>query len=219
MDSANNRKTNFLICTILVLSSAFIYFVGNCIMLNSRLVQVEQSQIELSTANQTIQTNYDTLEENYSTLQTNYDELSTNYLQLENNYDELQNNYTELQTNYNELQTNYEELGTAIIGMNNDGPKLTKYGGVNYHNGHKETYYNLPMAQVVRNAKNRGIGGNYWVRKDGAKMLGIYVMVAADQSKYPYGSIVNTSLGDGIVVDTGSFIAYNSNQFDIATNW
>ena len=35
------------------------------------------------------------------------------------------------------------------------------------------------------------------------KMLGDYVIVAADLNKYPRGSIVDTSLGQGIVCDTG----------------
>jgi 3D (Asp-Asp-Asp) domain-containing protein len=96
---------------------------------------------------------------------------------------------------------------------------LTKRGGVNYFDGHKETYYNLPMKKVVSNAQKRGIKGNYWEREDGAKMLGDYIMVAADQSIHPYGSIVATSLGDGIVVDTGTFIKTNPQQIDIATTW
>lgn len=96
---------------------------------------------------------------------------------------------------------------------------LTKRGGVNYFDGHKETYYNLPMKKVVSNAQNRGIEGNYWEREDGAKMLGDYIMVAADQSIHPYGSLVETSLGMGIVVDTGTFIQTNPQQIDIATTW
>lgn len=96
---------------------------------------------------------------------------------------------------------------------------LTKRGGVNYFDGHKETYYNLPMKKVVSNAQNKGIEGNYWEREDGAKMLGDYIMVAADQSIHPYGSLVETSLGTGIVVDTGTFIQTNPQQIDIATTW
>lgn len=40
----------------------------------------------------------------------------------------------------------------------------------------------------------RGMGNNdeYWVRMDGAKMLGDYIMVAADLNKHPRGSIVET---------------------------
>lgn len=104
-----------------------------------------------------------------------------------------------------------EELSTSST--------LTKKLGVNYFDGHKETYYNLPMKNIVSKAHDKGIEGNYWEREDGAKMLGDYIMVAADQSIHPYGSIVATSLGEGIVVDTGEFIKTNPQQIDIATTW
>lgn len=97
---------------------------------------------------------------------------------------------------------------------------LTAAGGVNYNqNGYKETWYNLPMHGVISNAQNNGIYGDYWVRDDGAKMYGDYIIVAADQNLHPYGSVVDTSLGQGIVLDTGTFIYSNSQQFDIATAW
>ena len=96
---------------------------------------------------------------------------------------------------------------------------LTKSKGTVQFDGHKETYYNLPMDKVVSNAHKKGIEGEYWEREDGAKMLGDYIMVAADQKIHPYGSLVETSLGTGIVVDTGTFIQTNPQQIDIAVNW
>lgn len=99
---------------------------------------------------------------------------------------------------------------------------LTRSGGVAWFEGHKETWYNLPMDNVVATARIRIAGyldAEEWVREDGCKMLGDYIMLAADQSVHPYGSIVLTSLGEGIVVDTGSFIFNNAQQIDIATNW
>ena len=96
---------------------------------------------------------------------------------------------------------------------------LTKAGGVYYFEGHKETYYNLPMGTVVSVAKSRGISGDYWVRSDGCKMLGNYIMVAAGYSVHPYGSTVNTSLGMGIVVDTGGFASWDPTAIDISTTW
>lgn len=96
---------------------------------------------------------------------------------------------------------------------------LTKSKGTVQFDGHKETYYNLSMKKVVSNAQKKGIEGEYWEREDGAKMLGDYIMVAADQKIHPYGSLVNTSLGMGIVVDTGTFIQTNPQQIDIAVNW
>jgi 3D (Asp-Asp-Asp) domain-containing protein len=59
----------------------------------------------------------------------------------------------------------------------------------------------------------------YWVRSDGCKMLGNYIMVAANLSIRPKGTIVQTSLGAGIVCDTGGFASSNAYQLDIATNW
>ncbi len=81
----------------------------------------------------------------------------------------------------------------------------------------KETYYDLPMGQVARNCGN---GGVYTVREDGAKVDAAgYVLVAANLSRYPRCSVVETSLGPGKVYDTGGFAAYNPEQFDLATDW
>ena len=99
------------------------------------------------------------------------------------------------------------------------GPHLTPASGVFEFEGHTETYYNLPMDVVVQVAHSKGICGEYHVRSDGAKMIGDYIMVAACYDVHPYGSLVNTSLGMGIVVDTGAFTAWNSGNVDIAVTW
>ena len=100
---------------------------------------------------------------------------------------------------------------------------LTPRAGVNWFNDgltiHKETYYNLNMRKVVANAQSKGIPGVYWEREDGMKMYGVYIIVAANQTKHPYGSIVVTSRGLGIVLDTGDFAKSNSEQYDLATTW
>ena len=83
----------------------------------------------------------------------------------------------------------------------------------------KETYYNLNMNGVVSNAQAQGIQGEYWVREDGVKMYGDYVIVAANLDTHPRGSTVETSLGTGIVLDTGGFAASDPNQVDIAVDW
>lgn len=100
-----------------------------------------------------------------------------------------------------------------------DARTLNARDGVNYYNGRKETYYNLPMELVIENARRNNIRGQYWLREDGAKMFGHYVIVAAPLDIHPYGSIVETSLGEGIVLDTGAFAEVNKNQIDIATGW
>ena len=84
----------------------------------------------------------------------------------------------------------------------------------------KETYYNLNMSGVISIMRSKGNKDKYWVRKDGCKMLGDYIMVAANLKKYPKGTIVETSLGKGIVCDTGGFVSNDSGiTFDIATSW
>ena len=50
-------------------------------------------------------------------------------------------------------------------------------------------------------------------------MWGNYVMIAAPLDVHPRGSLVPTSLGMGVVVDTGEFALTNKNQVDISVNW
>lgn len=100
---------------------------------------------------------------------------------------------------------------------------LTPRGGVYWFNDglttHKETYYNLNMKKVCSIAQARGIPGFYWEREDGMKMYGSFIIVAANQTKHPYGSVVYTSRGLGIVLDTGGFAKSNPEQYDLATTW
>lgn len=99
------------------------------------------------------------------------------------------------------------------------GQALTPQAGAIIGPSGKETYYNLDMSGVI--SIMRGIGNNdeYWVRSDGVKMLGDYVMVAANLSIRPRGSLIETSLGTGIVCDTGGFASMNPTQLDIAVAW
>ena len=83
----------------------------------------------------------------------------------------------------------------------------------------KESYYNLRMNRVVQIMKDKGYDYEYWVRSDGVKMFGPYVMVAADLSVYPKGSLVECSLGTGIVCDTGDFVYSTDRALDIAVSW
>jgi len=97
-------------------------------------------------------------------------------------------------------------------------PLNSHVGRVNGPSG-QETYYNLDMSYCVRRMKSLGYEGDYWVREDGVKMFGDYVMVAADFDIRPLGTLVPTSLGVGIVVDTGTFTETNPYGLDIATTW
>lgn len=130
----------------------------------------------------------------------------------------------EIEEAVEEIEIIEEEIKEDIEATPTPAPQaqsgvLTKSKGTVQFDGHKETYYNLPMNKVVSNAQKKGIEGEYWEREDGAKMLGDYIMVAADQRIHPYGSLVETSLGTGVVVDTGTFIMTNPQQIDIAVNW
>lgn len=86
----------------------------------------------------------------------------------------------------------------------------------------RETYYNLNMSNCVAYMRELGydeLNYPYWVRDDGAKMLGLYVMCAANWKIRPKGTIIPTSLGDAIVVDTGEFVADFPYGVDLAVDW
>ena len=100
-----------------------------------------------------------------------------------------------------------------------DGSVLTRSAGVVYGPSGKETYYNLNMSGVVSILQGMGVSGDYWVRDDGVKMYGDYVIAACAFDIRPRGSLVETSLGTAICADTGGFAVNNPTQVDIAVNW
>lgn len=86
---------------------------------------------------------------------------------------------------------------------------LTKSKGVNYFNGHKETWY----SQKVLPGGRLKIPGRH-VAEDGTiRDKDNYICVAS--SDYTKGTIVETSLGTGKVYDCGCA----SGTIDIYTNW
>ena len=99
------------------------------------------------------------------------------------------------------------------------GPCLNNIDGINYGPSGKESYYNLNMSKVVSNMHDYGFSGEYWVRDDGVKMFGPYIMCAANLSVHPRGSLVECSLGTCIVCDTGDFAKKNPTMLDIAVTW
>lgn len=125
------------------------------------------------------------------------------------------------------INANEHDLGDPIPGLDdyeyipNDN-RLTKEGGVFQGPSGKETYYNLDMSGCVKIMRNQGFSESdykVWTRDDGVKMFGRYVMIAADLKLRPRGSLVETSLGTAIVVDTGTFTKDNPTQVDIAVTW
>ena len=92
-----------------------------------------------------------------------------------------------------------------------------KIGTINYA-GHVETWYNLKMNKIVERADNfYGLSDVYGVREDGVKTYNGFVIVAADKS-VPYGTVVETSRGIGIVLDYHT-IKNGENVYDLATSW
>lgn len=145
------------------------------------------------------------------------------------NYDFLETGPAYVYTvtrNHVEPEEVEEELGlSSKLGV----APLTARRGVNQYmvtvNGRtverKETYYDLPMGGVMAiGARECGSEAYYTVREDGVKVdTEGYVLVAADLSRYPRCTVVETSLGLGKVYDTGSFALSNPEQFDLATDW
>ena len=112
-----------------------------------------------------------------------------------------------------------EMIRTQTRNPNWGGPVLSRSNGsVKGPNG-RETYYNLNMNGVVNIMRRMGNTDEYWVRDDGCKMLGNYIMCAANLGVHPRGSLVESSLGTCIVCDTGGFARGNSQQLDIAVTW
>ena len=93
--------------------------------------------------------------------------------------------------------------------QNSNSGVLTKSKGVNYFNGHKETWY----SQRVLPGGGLKIPGRH-VDRQGLVCDGDgYVCVAS--SDYSKGTIVETSLGTGKVYDCGCA----SGTIDIYTDW
>lgn len=104
-----------------------------------------------------------------------------------------------------------------------DGPALTSYMGVNLDGpSGVETWYNMPMDDFIQFIYDLGFTGYHWIREDGVHMwndgTGDYVICGGYLPVRPRGTKVQTSLGPGIVLDTGYFY-YGEYQLDIATIW
>lgn len=109
-----------------------------------------------------------------------------------------------------------------VTPANAEDDRITKERGGYMGPSGRETYYNLKMDLVVYYMRELGydeINYPYWIRDDGAKMLGLYVMAAANWKTRPRGTLLETSLGTAIVVDTGEFVADYPNGVDLAVDW
>lgn len=88
-----------------------------------------------------------------------------------------------------------------------NGTGLTRSGGVNYHNGWKETYYSSNVAYHYRTGEWTADENGVYRDAEG------YVIVAS--SSDAQGAVVDTSFGAGKVYDTGCA----EGTHDIYTNW
>ena len=121
-----------------------------------------------------------------------------------------------------EATTEYVEEPTTEVAYTYEGTKLSTVIGRNHFNGHDETFYNLDMSLVVEYMREAGFSEDeypYWVREDGCKMLGDYIIIASNLERYSKGTLRETSLGMGIVCDTGTFAKTKPEDVDIATTW
>lgn len=129
---------------------------------------------------------------------------------------------SELQKAIGEKSVSIDSQEEVVIVNGPMDNHLTRESGVFDGPSGRETYYNLPMGGVVDIMRGCGYSEEdypYWVRDDGAKMLGPYVMVAASFDIRPRGTILECSLGTALVCDTGGFAYSNPYQLDIAVDW
>ena len=137
-----------------------------------------------------------------------------------NNYD---HHVDDLQKELNAYEIALEDAAPMFqLPTTWEGPVLTKEIGGNMGPAGRETYYNLPMQGCINKMRSLGYSEEeypYWVRDDGVKMLGRYVMIAANWKIRPLGTIIETSLGWSIVVDTGTFVEEYPYGVDIAVDW
>lgn len=114
-----------------------------------------------------------------------------------------------------------EELVTDMSAQV-DAAHLTASGGVFYGPSGKEKWYGGDMSRVVLIMRDLGFPEDsypYHVREDGVKCFGPYIMLAADTTVRPKGTILDTSLGEGIVVDHCVEAESVANLIDVAVTW
>lgn len=87
-----------------------------------------------------------------------------------------------------------------------------------------ESYYYANPYYIEKIVESLGYDYEYHVRGDGVQMVGDYCIVASNIDQYPYGTVLETSLGLGMVLDCGQFgghiLNYESEYtLDIGTVW
>lgn len=210
-----SRQAFYILMGILAVILIAVFILGACTLKKSEKEMKHEETIPATTVVATSETTQETVppttEETVeeTTEETkSAEELAMLVLEMGLNGDDRK---AELGDRYDEVQKWIDEHYSPPT-----GDVLTPEKGVNFYYGVMETYYNLDMSGVVDWMHSLGYQGDYWVRSDGVKMLGDYIMVACDYDWMPKGSIIETSLGLGMVCDTGEGGWYWT---DIAVAW
>ncbi len=130
--------------------------------------------------------------------------------------DDIENSKT-----YKSVQSHCTWTGTVL---NKSNGRIQGPSGVETFYDDKK-YYPEPDPFLVSRLKKGGYiaqTDQAWIRSDGVRMIGNYVMVAADfyyTKIRPLGTIYETSLGLGIVCDIGGFVKKDPTATDIYTTW
>lgn len=209
----NNKRK--IICALLVMFFFLVVFIGFS-KFGILFSENGKDIVTVSTANKTFDANYYVA--SVAALSKNNEPEETTTVATENTSTTTSKTVkTTSVTTTTTVKTN-----PTPIASNWDGPVLSKSKGVVTGPSGKETYYNLDMTKIVNAMRGAGYSESeypYWVREDGVKMLGGYVMVAANYEIRPKGTILPSSLGSAIVCDTGGFAKTNPTQIDIAVTW
>ena len=81
-----------------------------------------------------------------------------------------------------------------------------------------ETYFNEDISKIVERMK-KGFIGEYWIREDGVKMFGEYIICKANYNQtdthpnLPIGTVIPTTLGIAIVSSN------DTDDISIAVTW
>ena len=116
----------------------------------------------------------------------------------------------------------YVRSGCVVAGRARQVLEQTASGGVYQGPSGLEKWYNKPMDGVVDIMRHLGFNEvqyPYWVRDDGCKMLGDYIILAANLEVRPRGTILETSRGTGIVCDCCVAADADVTLVDVAVDW
>ena len=228
----NNRKDDLIICALLLLYMLTIFttfFFDKDIDAANKTIEylISEQEENLYRINALIEIN-EAQDERIKAIENvnanQYNRINSNSSAIANMRLDTDTRFADMLREVNSFETAVEDLTPRQIALPTTwrGSKLTRSKGVNNGASGRETYYNLDMSGVVANMRRLGYSEKdypYWIREDGCKMLGNYIIIAANLRIRPKGTILETSLGWGIVCDTGGFVRTYPYGIDIATNW